>query len=84
MRIAIKRSEPWWNEELTIMRRRLNELRRRYQRTINNEHLRHQSKTQYLEGKARYAWTIKKDKFSSWKAYCNLTTATTPEISYIN
>jgi len=38
----------------------MNALRRRCQRTTNNEDLRHQRKTQYLEGKARYASTIKK------------------------
>jgi len=46
--------------------------------TTNNEDLRHQRKAQYLEGKARYASTIKKKKLSSWKAYCNLTPATNP------
>jgi hypothetical protein len=54
------KSVSWWTEELTIMRKRLNAQRRRYQRTINNEELREQRKTQYLEGKARYAETIKK------------------------
>jgi len=33
---------------------------------------------QYLEGKARYALTIKNKKFSSWKAFCKLTPANNP------
>ena len=70
------RSVPWWTDELTIMRR-VNVLRR-YQRTTNNEELRTQRKAQYLEGKARYASTIKYEKFSSWKAFCNLTPGNNP------
>jgi hypothetical protein len=72
------KSVPWWTEELTIMRKRLNALRRRHQRTRNNEELREQRKTQYLEGKAKYAATIKKEKISSWKEYCNMTSSTNP------
>jgi hypothetical protein len=60
------------------MRKRLNALRRRHQRTRNIEDLRQQRKTQYLEGKARYAATIKKEKISSWKEYCNMTSSTNP------
>ena len=61
-RTTSNKSVPWWAEELTVMRKRLNALRRRYQRTRNNVDLRQQRKTQYLEGKARYAATIKKEK----------------------
>jgi len=60
------------------MRKRVNDLRQRYQRTTNNEELRTQHKAQYLEGKARYASTINYEKFSSWKAFCNLTPANNP------
>jgi len=35
-----KKSGPWWTDSLTIMRKRINALRRLYQRTINNEELR--------------------------------------------
>jgi DNA-dependent RNA polymerase auxiliary subunit epsilon len=44
------------------MRKRLNAVRRRYQKTRNSEELREQVRSQYLEGKARYAATIKKKK----------------------
>jgi hypothetical protein len=33
----VHQSVPWWTEELTIMRKRINDLRRRYQRTGNND-----------------------------------------------
>lgn len=72
------KSVPRWTEELTTMRKRLNTLRRRYQRTRNNEDLRQQRKAQYTEGKARHASTSKKEKFSSWKEYYNLKSSTNP------
>jgi len=43
-----KKSVPWWAKELTIMWKRVNALRRRYQRTRNSEELREQRKTQCL------------------------------------
>jgi hypothetical protein len=66
------KSVPWWTDELTIMRKRTNTLRRRYQRTRKNKGLREQRKTSYLEGKARYEAAIKREKIHSWKEYCNL------------
>jgi hypothetical protein len=33
---------------------------------------------QYLEDKAQFAATIKREKLRSWKEYCNITTATNP------
>jgi hypothetical protein len=60
------------------MRKRTNALRRRYQTTGNNEELIELRKTQYLEGKARYAATIKKEKPRSWKEYCNMTPSVNP------
>jgi hypothetical protein len=72
------KSVPWWSEELTILRKRTNALRRIYQRTRNNDELREKCKTQYLEGKAKYPATIKKEKSRSWKEYCNMTTSVNP------
>jgi len=63
---------------LTIMRKRMNALRRRYQRARNNGDLREQRRSQYLEGTARYAATIKKEKITSWKEYCNMTSSINP------
>ena len=66
---------PWWTDELTVMRKRTNALRRRYQRTRKREGLREQRKTIYLAEKARYEATIKREKIQSWKEYCILTTS---------
>ena len=72
------RTVPWWTKELTTMRKRLNALRRRYQRTRNNDELRQQRKVLYLEGRASYASAVKKRKISSWREYCNLTSSANP------
>ena len=63
---------------MTVMTKHTNALRRRFQRTRTNEYLREQHKTRYLEEKARYEATIRREKLSSWKAYCNLTTTSNP------
>ena len=68
----------WWTKELTTKRKRLNSLRRRYQRTKNNEELREYRKDIYYEEKLKYQSTIKKEKLKSWKAYCNLTPCINP------
>jgi len=73
-----QKSVPWWTEELTIQRKRLNALIRRYQRTQNNEELRGYHKNIYHEEKTKYQATIKKEKLKSWKKYCNLTPSTNP------
>jgi hypothetical protein len=69
---------PWWTEELAITRKTTNAVRRRYHRTRNNEEVREQHKTQYFEGKARYAETNENEKISSWKEYCSMTTSANP------
>ena len=69
---------PWWSIELTVLRIRTNALRRLYQRTKNNNELRGMRKKQYLESKATYSATIKREKIRPWKEYCNMTTATNP------
>jgi len=35
-----RKSVPWWTEEIPLMRKRIDALRRRFQRTINNNDLR--------------------------------------------
>jgi hypothetical protein len=72
------KSVPWWTEELTILRKRTNALRRRHQRTRNNDELRERRNMQYLKSKAKYAATIKRQKLRSWKEYCNFTTTANP------
>ena len=77
-KITNNRSMPWWTGELTVMRKHTNALRRRFQRTRTNEYLRERRKTRYLEEKASYEATIRREKLSSWKAYCNLSTTSNP------
>jgi hypothetical protein len=69
-------SVPWWSVELTLMRKRINALRRRYQRITNKEGLRESRKNQYREEKTKYQATIKKGKTESRKVFCNLTSST--------
>ena len=58
------KSVPWWTADLTIQRKRLNALRRCYQRTKNDEGLREQCKNKYFEERKDYQRTIKKEKNS--------------------
>jgi hypothetical protein len=60
------------------MRKRTNALRRRYQRTTNNDDLRERRKNQYHDEKSEYQAAIKREKIKSWKEFCNLTSATNP------
>jgi len=55
------------------MRKRTNALKRRFQRTINNNDLRERRKNLYHDGKLKYQAAIKREKFKSWKEYCQLT-----------
>jgi len=57
---------PWWTQNLTILRKKVNAHRRRYQRTTGSTALREQRKEQYKTTKAEYAKTIKKEKYESW------------------
>ena len=52
---------------------KINALRRRYQRTTNNDELRESRKNQYHVEKTKYQAAIKREKIKSWKEYCNLT-----------
>ena len=42
------RTVPWWNDELTITRKKVNATRIRYQRTLNDNDFREQRKTLYF------------------------------------
>jgi hypothetical protein len=46
-----QKSVPWWTEELIIKRKKLNALRRCYQRTKNNKEPRECRKNKYYEKK---------------------------------
>jgi len=60
------------------MRKRISALRRRYQRTTNNDELRERRKNQYHDKKTKYQTAIKREKITSWKEFCNLTSSTNP------
>lgn len=60
------------------MRKRTNALRKRYQRTKQDQALREQRKALYMEGKRTYERTIKKEKLASWKQYCSLNPSNNP------
>jgi hypothetical protein len=69
---------PWRTNELKIMRKKTNALRRRYQWTTSNETLRESRKTQYTKVKAEYQAAVRKEKTRSWKEYCTTTCPTNP------
>jgi len=73
-----KKSVPWWTDSLTITRKRINALRRLYQKTRNNEKLRETWKHNYLEEKKKYQCDIRKEKLNSWKEYCNVAPSLNP------
>jgi hypothetical protein len=49
-----KQSIPWWTGELTLLHKKVLALRRRYQRTRNDENLRYERRLQYQEGNRHY------------------------------
>jgi hypothetical protein len=73
-----KKSVPWWTVELTIMRKKINAIRRRYQRTKKDNNLRETRKQQYLQEKRKYEAKLRNTKMNSWKQYCNATTTSNP------
>ena len=77
-RVTNRKTVPWWTEELTIRRKKINALRRRYQRTRNDEILRDTRKMQYFEERGKYQALIIREKIESWKKYCNMTISPNP------
>jgi len=67
------KSVPSLTDPLTILRNRTQALRRRFQRTTNNEELRENRKNRYLAEKRKYKAAIRKEKLNSWKKYCTTT-----------
>jgi cell division septum initiation protein DivIVA len=70
------KSDPWWTQNLTILREKLNARRRRYQRMKGSTALLEQQ--QYLTTKAEYAKTIRKARYESWKKCFTITPAINP------
>ena len=77
-RVLKHKSVPWWTTELTILRKRVLALRRRFQRTRNNENLRLERKLQYQEGNRTYQNNLQQAKLESWKLFCSQTNENNP------
>jgi len=58
-------SVPWWKQNLTILREKVNAQRRKCQRPKDNNDLRDHRKEQYLATKAEYAAAIRKERYTS-------------------
>jgi hypothetical protein len=53
-RATKERSVPWWTSELAILCKKALAPRRSYQRTRNDENLRHERRLLYQEGNRQY------------------------------
>jgi len=73
-----RKSVPWLTQNLTILRKKVNAQRRKFQRTKNNNDLRDERKEQYLATKTEYAAAFRKESYTSWKEYCTMTSITNP------
>ena len=73
-----KTAVSWWTEELTVLGKRANALRRRYQRTANNENLRQERKEKYFDGRREYEGKMQEAKLKSWKTFCTINDGVNP------
>jgi hypothetical protein len=69
---------PWWTSELAILRKRALALRRRYQRTLNDNNLRGERKLQYQDGKRHYQAKLLEGNMRPWKEFGSQTTDSNP------
>jgi hypothetical protein len=77
-RVLKKTAVCWWTEELTVLRKRTNVLRRGYQRTTHNENLRQERKAKYFDGRREYEGKVQEAKLKSWKTFCSISGGTNP------
>lgn len=77
-KIVEHKSAPWWTTELTITRKKINAMRRRYHRTKWDDNLREGRKESYQQEKKKYAAALRQSKILSWKQYCSATTTSNP------
>jgi hypothetical protein len=73
-----KNSVPWWNNHLTVIRKKVNAIRRLFQRTKNDLALRERRKEKYKEAKRNYQAEINQAKINSWKEFCNVEASVNP------
>jgi hypothetical protein len=71
-----KKSNNWWNNELTLTLQKVNNARRKYQR--NQTERREQLKQNYLEIKQSYKRLLLKSKTDSWNRFIELNTREKP------
>lgn len=65
-----RRTVPWWTRNLTVQRKDLRRLRRRYQRTRNNPHLREERRQEYWDLKLAYDGNVRETKENSLRNFC--------------
>jgi hypothetical protein len=70
-KLITRRRVPCWNDGLKTLRKKVNALQRRYQRTLNNEDLRKERKIRYNEEKRKYQLKLQQEKFKSWRKCCS-------------
>jgi hypothetical protein len=75
---AKKRSVPWWTKDLTILRKKLLALRRRFQRTKNDDNLRLERRQQYHKCNRMYQKKLREEKLQSWRDFCSNTDSSNP------
>jgi len=73
-----KTAVSWWTEELMVLRKRTNALRRRCQRTTTNENVRQERKEKYFDGRRECEGKMQEAKLKSWKTFCTINDGVNP------
>jgi hypothetical protein len=76
--VAKKRSVPWWTKYLTLHRKKKLAMRRRFQRTKNDDNLRLERRQQYLECNRIYQTKLREEKLQSWKDFRSNSNSSNP------
>jgi hypothetical protein len=61
-----------------VLRKRVNALRRRYQRSVNNENLRRERKAKNYDGRREYEGKMQEGKLKSWSEFCTINYGVNP------
>ena len=70
---AKKQRVPWWTNDLMLLWKKTLALRRRFQRTKNNDNLRLERRQQYQECNRIYKTKLGEEKLQCWKDFCSNT-----------
>ena len=68
---------PWWANELKILRKKTNAMRRRYQRQRATKHYERVERPNTPK-RRQYQAAVRKEKTRSWKEYCSVTSPINP------